>query len=104
MGSCEPGQAGNGAALIGHPFVQRASRSPPAESLANRAARFFDTNASLFDAANKRIFLMVDEPNAAREGEYVVVARRYRPQRFEELIGQEHVARALSNAITTNRV
>ncbi len=30
MGSCEPGQAGNGAALIGHPFVQRASRRPPA--------------------------------------------------------------------------
>ncbi len=35
---------------------------------------------------------------------YVVVARRYRPQTFEELLGQEHVARALSNAITTNRV
>ncbi len=37
-------------------------------------------------------------------GEYVVVARRYRPQVFEELIGQQHVARALSNAILTNRV
>jgi DNA polymerase-3 subunit gamma/tau len=35
---------------------------------------------------------------------YVVVARRYRPQRFEELIGQEHIARALSNAISTHRV
>ena len=35
---------------------------------------------------------------------YVVVARRYRPQTFEELIGQEHVAQALRNAITTNRV
>ena len=34
----------------------------------------------------------------------VVVARRYRPQVFEDLIGQEHVAQALSNAITTNRV
>ena len=39
-----------------------------------------------------------------RPKEYVVVARRYRPQVFEDLIGQEHVARALSNAITTNRV
>ena len=36
--------------------------------------------------------------------QYVVVARRYRPQIFAELIGQEHVAQALSNAITTNRV
>ena len=35
---------------------------------------------------------------------YVVVARRYRPQGFGELIGQEHVAQALSNAIATNRV
>ena len=41
------------------------------------------------------------EPNG---GEYVVVARRYRPQTFDELIGQEHVARALSNAIAANRV
>jgi DNA polymerase-3 subunit gamma/tau len=46
----------------------------------------------------------LEEANATREGQYVVVARRYRPQRFEELIGQEHVARALSNAITTDRV
>ena len=36
--------------------------------------------------------------------EYTVVARRYRPQAFDELIGQEHVAKALSNAISTNRV
>jgi DNA polymerase III subunit gamma/tau len=35
---------------------------------------------------------------------YVVVARRYRPQTFGELIGQEHVAQALTNAITTQRV
>ncbi len=25
-------------------------------------------------------------------GEYVVIARRYRPQAFAELVGQEHVA------------
>ena len=36
--------------------------------------------------------------------QYVVVARRYRPQIFSELIGQEHVAQALANAISTNRV
>jgi DNA polymerase-3 subunit gamma/tau len=44
------------------------------------------------------------EAHGARSGSYVVVARRYRPQRFDELIGQEHVARALSNAINTHRV
>ena len=36
--------------------------------------------------------------------DYQVVARRYRPQLFEELVGQEHVARALKNAVTTGRV
>jgi DNA polymerase-3 subunit gamma/tau len=41
---------------------------------------------------------------AADHGEYVVVARRYRPQRFGELVGQEHVARALSGAIASERV
>jgi DNA polymerase-3 subunit gamma/tau len=39
-----------------------------------------------------------------KSGEYQVVARRYRPQSFHELIGQQHVAKALSNAIAANRV
>jgi DNA polymerase-3 subunit gamma/tau len=43
-------------------------------------------------------------PPANDQGEYVVVARRYRPQRFAELVGQEHVARALSGAIAADRV
>jgi DNA polymerase-3 subunit gamma/tau len=45
-----------------------------------------------------------DAATPAGSGEYVVVARRYRPQAFDELIGQEQVARALTNAIATNRV
>src|SRR3954466_3186499 len=35
---------------------------------------------------------------------YLVLARKYRPQRFDELVGQEHVARTLTNAIAQNRV
>ena len=35
---------------------------------------------------------------------YLVLARKYRPQRFSELIGQEHVARTLTNAIAQDRV
>jgi len=35
---------------------------------------------------------------------YLVLARKYRPQRFSELVGQEHVARTLANAIAQNRV
>src|ERR671912_2271822 len=36
--------------------------------------------------------------------EYTVVARRYRPQQFSDLVGQESVAKALTNAIQTGRV
>ena len=42
-------------------------------------------------------------PVAAAIG-YQVVARRYRPQRFDELVGQEHVARGLSGAIESGRI
>jgi DNA polymerase-3 subunit gamma/tau len=41
---------------------------------------------------------------AKAKSEYTVVARRYRPQQFEDLIGQEAVAQALRNAITSDRV
>src|SRR5262245_3048634 len=41
---------------------------------------------------------------AIAPGEYLVVARRYRPQTFSELIGQEHVAQALAGAIDSARV
>src|SRR6516165_3856379 len=39
----------------------------------------------------------------APEG-YTVLARRYRPQTFADLVGQEPVARALVNALKGNRV
>src|SRR5229473_2283167 len=35
---------------------------------------------------------------------YQVIARKYRPQSFAELIGQEHVRTTIENAITQNRI
>ena len=35
---------------------------------------------------------------------YLVLARKWRPKRFSELVGQEHVVRALGNALDTGRV
>src|SRR5438552_18563165 len=35
---------------------------------------------------------------------YTVLARRYRPQQFADLVGQEPVAQALTNALKSNRV
>ena len=54
---------------------------------------------------------MADQPNQSTEssepasaGRYTVVARRYRPKTFEELVGQDTVAQGLLRAIQTNRV
>ncbi len=35
---------------------------------------------------------------------YLVIARKYRPQTFEEVVGQGHVTRTLKNAITLGRI
>ena len=35
---------------------------------------------------------------------YLVLARKYRPQSFDDLVGQDHVARTLANAIASGRV
>ncbi|HOB33713.1 MAG TPA: DNA polymerase III subunit gamma/tau, partial [Verrucomicrobiota bacterium] len=35
---------------------------------------------------------------------YQVIARKYRPQRFSDVVGQEHVTRTLAHAIEQNRI
>jgi DNA polymerase-3 subunit gamma/tau len=35
---------------------------------------------------------------------YLVIARKYRPQRFADVVGQEHVTQTLGNAIDKNRI
>lgn len=35
---------------------------------------------------------------------YLVLARKYRPQKLDELIGQEQITELFSNAIASNRI
>ncbi len=35
---------------------------------------------------------------------YVVFARKYRPQRFEDVVGQDHIAKTLQNTVKSGRV
>jgi len=44
--------------------------------------------------------LMVNDPHA----HYTVLARRFRPQSFDDVVGQEHVGQAIRNAIRGGRV
>jgi DNA polymerase-3 subunit gamma/tau len=43
-------------------------------------------------------------PAAESDSQYTVVARRYRPKDFSELVGQQTIVQALTTAIQTNRV
>ena len=35
---------------------------------------------------------------------FVVTARKWRPQRFDEVVGQEHITSTLKNAIKEKRI
>ncbi len=48
--------------------------------------------------------LFGDMPTTAQSGAYRVLARKYRPQSFEDLIGQEAMVRTLSNAFDSGRI
>ena len=43
-------------------------------------------------------------PSSSKNDAYVVLARKYRPQRFEDLIGQEAMVRTLTNAFASDRI
>jgi len=45
-----------------------------------------------------------DRPMDTPKPHYTVLARRFRPQTFDEVIGQQHVAQALKNALISDRV
>ena len=40
----------------------------------------------------------------SKQMSYQVIARKYRPQRFEDVVGQEHVTQTLANAIARKRI
>jgi DNA polymerase III subunit gamma/tau len=47
---------------------------------------------------------VVDTPKMHAAMTYQVIARKWRPQKFSDLVGQEHVTDTLANAIKKNRV
>jgi DNA polymerase-3 subunit gamma/tau len=48
--------------------------------------------------------VVADDPSSDTDEAYQSLYRRYRPQRFEDVRGQEHVTRALRNAVRDDRV
>jgi DNA polymerase-3 subunit gamma/tau len=58
-------------------------------------------DSSTGDDASGALF---GDTGPAQAGAYQVLARKYRPRRFEDLIGQEAMVRTLSNAFETGRI
>jgi DNA polymerase-3 subunit gamma/tau len=46
----------------------------------------------------------IEPGDRAREGSYRVLARKYRPATFDELVGQDAMVRTISNAFETGRI
>jgi DNA polymerase III subunit gamma/tau len=68
---------------------------PPFEGAEDAETVRDDRTASMFG----------DEPSAGGgPGAYQVLARKYRPTRFEDLVGQEAMVRTLTNAFKTGRI
>ncbi|MDR1289897.1 MAG: DNA polymerase III subunit gamma/tau, partial [Planctomycetaceae bacterium] len=69
------------------------------EHIEKSASEVADADNAADDSADN-----FDLDHSADSKTYQVVARRYRPKTFEELVGQSHISQALANAITTNRI
>jgi DNA polymerase-3 subunit gamma/tau len=72
-----------------------------------------DTDLTLEPASDERDDATVDifgaepagaTPASAPAAAYTVIARKYRPKTFEDLIGQEAMVRTLTNAFATGRI
>ncbi len=77
--SCEPRQARKGAAVA------------------------VDSGAGVWRAWAATIFSVGEQSGQGRMS-YQVLARKWRPRTFSELVGQEHVLRALTNALDSDRL
>ncbi|MEE2923044.1 MAG: DNA polymerase III subunit gamma/tau [Pseudomonadota bacterium] len=62
------------------------------------------SDSELPEERDDQTFSMFGEDEAPKSEAYQVLARKYRPRRFEDLIGQEAMVRTLSNAFETGRV
>ena len=64
-----------------------------------------ETNSSpTLEDENQDSFLEVEDTNSAQDDSYRVLARKYRPQNFSDLLGQETMVQILSNAFESGRI
>ena len=47
---------------------------------------------------------MTPEENREKDSDYQVIARKWRPQGFKDIVGQEHITRTLQNSLRSGRI
>ncbi len=47
---------------------------------------------------------MAPEENREKDSDYQVIARKWRPQGFKDIVGQEHITRTLQNSLRSGRI
>ena len=68
------------------------------------SAEIMDSNQAEGGFFEEKTLSQSQPAKNSHAGNYVVLARRYRPQTFDDLVGQEHVRNALRQAILENQV
>src|SRR5438132_8890564 len=63
-----------------------------------------DVGAVFLPFSSCEKFALLARYNRISDMSYQVLARKYRPQKFSEVIGQDHVTRTLKNAIEQERI
>ncbi len=84
------------------PWDEPPAKEDLAERDENTADIFGDAPAPA--AASEELRPVVQDPPAETGDAYTVLARKYRPRTFEDLIGQEAMVRTLANAFATGRI
>lgn len=56
------------------------------------------------ESSRKAVFLYLDFYEEESSVGYIALYRKWRPQNFSSLVGQDHIARTLANAITAGRI
>src|SRR3954447_16911620 len=108
MGACEPGQGGNAAAIsIAFMCAGEPPRLTPAPARPILPSPGPTERASWPEPKRRRRLPKTTNRRAIPSSPAALTPaapRRYRPQRFEEVVGQDHVVQSLRNALRLNKV
>ena len=91
----------NGAVMLSEALQQNASMRPGFQTSRIVFIREAIWEIAILRFAQNDIF---EKPSRLSEVNYEVFARKYRPQTFDDLVGQTHVSRTLKNAVAQNRL